>query len=217
MKEIHPNVWRKGKKIYTKNLVKGEKVYTEELVETNIGEMREWDPRKSKLGAAITKKIPKTGLKKDSKVLYLGAASGTTVSHVSDIVEEGIVFGVEYSNKVVNDLLRTSKNRDNLCPILGDARKPGEYNDIVDNVDLVFQDVAQPDQAKIFLKNCDAFLKESGVGILAIKSRSISSSKSKQEIFKEQEKKLSENFEIVWEKTLEPFEKDHKVYLLKKN
>ncbi len=216
MKETYPNIWSKGKKIYTKNLVKGEKAYTEKFVETDIGEMREWDPSKSKLGAAIAKQIPETGIKKDSKVLYLGAASGTTVSHVSDIVEKGVVFGVEYSNKVVNDLLRTSKNRDNLCPILGDARNPEEYSGIVDTVDLVFQDVAQPDQTKIFRKNCEVFLKDKGTGILAIKSRSISSSESKKKIFEEQEKKLSRNFDIVWKKDLEPFEKDHRIYLLKK-
>ncbi len=216
MKEIHPGIHEHSGKLYTKNLVPGETVYGEKTVDEKGEEFREWEPGRSKLGAAIKNGLPETGIKKDSKVLYLGAASGTTVSHVSDIARKGVVFGIEYSKKVVRDLLRNSKKRENVCPILGDARKPSEYSNIVDKVDIVFQDVAQPDQAKIFRKNCDKFLKDSGIGLLAIKSQSISSSRPAKEIFREQEEKMKKFFEIKWKSGLEPHEEGHMFYLLEK-
>ncbi len=216
MEEIMENIWKSGEVIYTKNLCPGQKVYGEKSFSRDGESFREWEPRRSKLGAAIMKGLRETEIKKDSKVLYLGAASGTTISHVSDIVETGFVYGVEYSKKVVTDLLHVAKERKNLCPILGDARKPEEYENIVSTVDILFQDVAQPDQVKIFKKNFDKFVKEGGKGILAVKSQSISSSKPKKEVFEEQEEKLLETFKIVWKDNLEPYEKDHMVYVIEK-
>ena len=49
-------------------------------------EYRAWNPFRSKLAAAIVGGIEHIHMKPGSKVLYLGAASGTTVSHVSDLV-----------------------------------------------------------------------------------------------------------------------------------
>ena len=49
-------------------------------------EYRVWNPFRSKLAAAILGGVDKIHMKPGAKVLYLGAASGTTVSHVSDIV-----------------------------------------------------------------------------------------------------------------------------------
>lgn len=49
-------------------------------------EYRVWNPFRSKLGAAILGGVDQIHIKPGAKVLYLGAASGTTVSHVSDIV-----------------------------------------------------------------------------------------------------------------------------------
>lgn len=49
-------------------------------------EYRVWNPFRSKLGAAILSGVDNIHMPPGSKVLYLGAASGTTVSHVSDIV-----------------------------------------------------------------------------------------------------------------------------------
>lgn len=216
MEEIYERVWQDGKKILTENLVEGEKVYEENLLEKNDGEFREWNPERSKLGAAIKKGLPETYLKNDSKVLYLGAASGTTPSHVSDICSEGIVFGVEYSPKVMNQLLTLSKKRENLVPVLGDARKPEEYSGIVDRVDVIFQDVAQPDQYRIFNKNAEKFLREGGHGLIALKGRSISSSEPLEKVFREQEEKISQKYRIIWKSKLEPFEKDHMFFLVEK-
>lgn len=78
-----------------------------------------------------------------SKVLYLGAASGTTVSHVSDIVgENGHVYAVEFSKRCGRDLVNLAKKRTNIHPIIEDARKPTRYRMLIDMVDCVFADVA---------------------------------------------------------------------------
>ncbi len=73
-------------------MVSGESVYGEKRVSIESGEVGEkieyrvWNPFRSKLAAAILGGIDQIHIKPGSKVLYLGAASGTTVSHVSDIV-----------------------------------------------------------------------------------------------------------------------------------
>ena len=210
-------IWKEEDRLFTENLVPGEKVYGEELMKEKGTELREWRADRSKLGAAIMKGMPCNGFKNDSKVLYLGAASGTTTSHVSDICSDGMVFAVEYSHRVIPQLLKNVKKRKNVSPVLGDARKPEEYSGIVDRVDIVFQDVAQPDQFRIFRKNCEKFLKEGGTGIITVKARSVSSSEDPSEVFDEYGKKLEESFRLVWKDSLEPYEKDHMVFMVRKN
>ena len=52
-------------------------------------------------------------------MLYLGAASGTTVSHVADIVgPEGMVYAVEFSHRSGRDLINVAKKRMNVVPII---------------------------------------------------------------------------------------------------
>jgi len=210
MEEIQPGIFRRNDKIYTENADSGEKVYGEGLIEIEGAEYRRWEASRSKAGAAVQNGMD-LGLEQDDFVLYLGAASGTTVSHFSDILEEGFVLGVEYSDTVIRGLVELSERRDNIAPFLGDARKPEEYSEYVDEVDLVFQDISQRDQAEMFLKNCRKFLKEGGIGLLAVKARSISSSKDKSEIFADVRDKVSEEFEIVDETELDPYEKEHLV------
>merc|ERR1712060_528621 len=135
----------------TKNMVPGESVYGEKRVSVeNEGdkvEYRVWNPFRSKLGAGILGGLDSIYMKPGSKVLYLGAASGTTVSHVSDIVgENGHVYAVEFSKRCGRDLVNLAKKRTNIHPIIEDARKPTRYRMLVDMVDCVFADVAQPDQ-----------------------------------------------------------------------
>lgn len=208
MEEIQTGVYSNGTKIFTENSVPGEKVYGEELVEVEGKELREWNPHRSKAGAAVKKDI-KLELEQDSTVLYLGAASGTTVSHFSDILEEGVVLAVEYSDTVARQLVGLAEKRDNIAPILGDARKPEEYEEYLDEADVVFQDISQSDQAEIFLKNCRKFLKDDGTGLLAVKAQSISSSRPAEEVFEEVKEKLEDKMEIVEETELEPYETDH--------
>ena len=49
---------------------------------------RIWNAFRSKLAACVLNGIESIYIKPGAKVLYLGAANGTTVSHVSDIVGE---------------------------------------------------------------------------------------------------------------------------------
>lgn len=210
MEEIQPGIYSNKGRLYTQNADPGHKVYGEGLVDFEGAEFRRWDANRSKAAAAVQNGMD-IGLESDDFVLYLGAASGTTVSHFSDILEEGFIVGVEYSDTVIRGLVELSERRENIAPFLGDARKPDEYSEYVDEADLVFQDISQRDQAEIFLKNCREFLKDGGVGLLAVKARSISSSKSKDEIFDDVREKVSSEFDIVDEVELDPYEKEHLV------
>jgi fibrillarin-like pre-rRNA processing protein len=207
MEEIQPGIFRQGDLIYTE-AASEEPVYGENFVDENGNRFRRWEASRSKVGAAVQNGV-ELGIEQDDLVLYLGAASGTTVSHFSDILIEGFVFAVEYSDTVIRDLVKVSEQRENIAPILGNARNPEEYSDLVEEVDVLFQDVSQKDQAEIFLKNAENFLKDDGLGLIAIKAQSISSSRDPEEIFEEVKEKLTEKFEFIEEKRLEPYETDH--------
>lgn len=214
MEEIQPGIFEKQGLIYTENADPGNEVYGENLTEFKGQEYRRWVEKRSKVGAAIQNGM-NIELRPEMNVLYLGAASGTTVSHFSDILQKGIVIGVEYSDTVIKGLVNLAEHRDNIAPVLGNARNPEEYEKYLDEYDYIFQDISQQDQAEIFLKNCRKYLKENGVGLLAIKARSISDSRPKEEIFEEVKDKISEEYEIVDEVELEPYEKDHMVIRIK--
>ena len=211
---------KKGKRriLLTKNLVPGKTVYDERLVQEGKDEYREWNPRRSKLAAGILKGISEIGIVENGVVLYLGAASGTTVSHVSDIVgEKGFVFALDFAPRVVRDLVFVCEERKNMAPMMFDANKPEEYKDkMVKEVDVVYQDIAQKNQVGIFLKNVNMFLRENGVGLLAVKARSIDVTKKPRKIFDEVRKELEKNLKIVDFKVLDPFEKDHCMFVCKK-
>ncbi|HPS88924.1 MAG TPA: fibrillarin-like rRNA/tRNA 2'-O-methyltransferase [Methanosarcina vacuolata] len=200
------------RQLATKNLDPGKTVYGEKLITVEGVEYRTWDPRRSKLGAMVLKKfdIP---LKEDSKVLYLGAASGTTVSHVSDIVSEGAVYAVEFAPRSMRDLIGLASRRKNIHPIMADAGKPDSYSHLVEPVDLIFQDVAQPNQAEIAARNAVCFLKKDGYLLLSIKARSIDTAAKPKEIFKAEVKKLEQafepRFEVLNAKDLMPYHEDH--------
>ncbi|HWR24821.1 MAG TPA: fibrillarin-like rRNA/tRNA 2'-O-methyltransferase [Methanosarcina sp.] len=203
---------RDKKQLATKNLDPGKAVYGEKLVSVEGIEYRIWDPRRSKLGAMVLKKF-EIPLKEDSKVLYLGAASGTTVSHVSDIVSEGAVYAVEFAPRSMRNLIGLATRRKNIYPILADAGKPHSYSHLVEPVDLIFQDVAQPNQAEIASQNASSFLKSEGRLLLSIKARSIDTVANPKQVFKEETKKLEQafepRFEILNAKDLMPYQEDH--------
>lgn len=200
------------KMLATKNMIPGMSVYGERLITEDDTEFRQWDPSRSKLGAMLLKNfdIP---IESDSIVLYLGAASGTTVSHVSDILTDGLVYAVEFSPRTMRDLIQLCDQRPNIIPILADANKPQSYAHIVEKVDVIFQDVAQPNQAEIAAINSKYFLEEHGHLMLSIKSRSIDTVASPKKIFKEEVRKLESGFDIEFEvlerKELDPFHEDH--------
>jgi len=204
--------------LVTKNMVVGESVYGEKRISVDAEdstkiEYRVWNPFRSKLAAAILGGIDQIHMPPGSKVLYLGAASGTTVSHVSDVVgPEGLVYAVEFSHRSGRDLLNVAKKRTNIIPIIEDARHPHKYRMLVGMVDCVFSDVAQPDQARIVALNSQYFLKNGGHFVISIKANCIDSTAEPEAVFAGEVKKLqAERFKPQEQLTLEPYERDHAV------
>jgi len=179
--------------------------------EKTFGDYRFWDPRRSKLAALIRKKGD-LAIESDQKILYLGAASGTTVSHLSDIVS--LVYAVELSPRVARDLIRVCENRMNIIPLISDAYRP-DYSQVVELVDIIYQDVAQKKQAEIAMKNAEMFLKAGGYAFIMIKARSVDVTAKPREVYKAQIKKLEEMFKIEAVRELEPFHKDHAAVIAK--
>ena len=221
MAEITPhknfeNLFWVNNKLCTKNLVPGQKVYDEKLIETKQGELREWDAHRSKPAAAIYKNLHQFPLKKGMKILYLGVASGTTCSHFSDVVgKEGIIYGIEIGERVLRDVIPVAEKRKNIVPILVDARKPEEYS-WIEHVDLVYADIAAKEQSEILIRNAIMFLKPKGFGMIAIKSRSIDVTKNPKIVYKEQRKVLEGFFNVIDFVTLNPYERDHGYFVLKR-
>lgn len=205
------------RKLATVNLAPGTQVYGERLLKIQEIEYRLWDPYRSKLAAAILKDIKKVPIDQGKCVLYLGAASGTTASHVSDLIgSSGSVHCIEISSRPLRDLLIVCNRRPNMVPLLADARQPGSYCALIEKVDVVYQDVAQPDQTEILSANVKAFLREGGYAVLAVKARSIDITKEPREIFRDELEKLEEELEVVDAKILDPYEKDHAMFVLRK-
>lgn len=203
------NLLRKNKRLYTKNMVPKQKVYGEKLIEFKGDEYREWNPTRSKLAAAMLNGL-KTDIEKGMKILYLGASAGTTVSHISDLIEqEGLIYAVEFSERMVRELLPVTEKRKNIMPILADARKPETYF-WVEESDLVYVDVAQPDETELAIRNCKTFLKKNGLLMIAIKSQSIDVTKKPDQVYNQEKEKLKKNgFKIINLIKLEPYQKDH--------
>lgn len=216
----HPGVFiARGKEdvLVTLNLVPGDAVYGEKRISVEEGdkkiEYRVWNPFRSKLAAAILGGIDQIHMPPGSKVLYLGAASGTTVSHVSDIVgPEGLVYAVEFSHRSGRDLLNVAKRRTNIIPIIEDARHPHKYRMLVGVVDCVFADVAQPDQARIVSLNAAQFLRTGGHFVISIKANCVDSTAQPEAVFAGEVKKLqADKLKPIEQLTLEPYERDHAV------
>lgn len=199
-------------RLATLNLAPKISVYGEKLIVIDGREYRIWDPFRSKLAAAILKGLKDFGLREGCRVLYLGASTGTTLSHISDIVgESGVVFGVEVSARVARELIeRVAKHRKNVVPIVADARHPKLYPSIYGKVDLVYCDIAQPDQTNIAIENCRVHLKKDGNLLLIVKCRSIDVAMEPSLVVKQEVSKLKESgFKINQVVELEPFDKDH--------
>ncbi|MHA1241819.1 MAG: fibrillarin-like rRNA/tRNA 2'-O-methyltransferase [Promethearchaeota archaeon] len=205
-------------KLYSKNLVPGNKVYGEKLITFKGDEYREWDPFRSKLAAMILEKPSLEFLTKDLSCLYLGAASGTTISHLSDIIYCGIIYGVEFAERSMRQLIQNTDKRKNIVPILGNANFPESYaNSIFTPIDLVYQDVAQPNQAQIAIENCNYYLKDNGFLILAIKSQSIDSVQKSEKIYL-QEKRIIEKagYKIIDSVNIHKYAANHIILTVQK-
>ncbi|MFW9809822.1 MAG: fibrillarin-like rRNA/tRNA 2'-O-methyltransferase [Candidatus Thorarchaeota archaeon] len=197
----------------TQSLAPGTTVYGEKLIQIDDKEYRIWSTRRSKLSAAIKNGLSEMPIQPGSKILYLGAASGTTVSHCSDIVgEKGAIYAVEFSERTARDLIYLAAARNNILPIVEDARHPTRYASVVSGpIEVVYQDVAQPNQANILYENLKTFCSFGAWGMLAIKARSIDSASALDEIYSKEISTLDKlGLQIVDNVDLNPLEKDHR-------
>ncbi|MBU0472304.1 MAG: fibrillarin-like rRNA/tRNA 2'-O-methyltransferase [Nanoarchaeota archaeon] len=211
-----PNIFIEKNSLYTKSVDKKTFFDEKTFVNNNIF-FREWDPKRSKLAAGLMKGLSQIGLKEGSIVLYLGASHGYTPSFISDIISNnGFMFCVEFSPEVARDLVTICEAKKNMVPILADANHPEIYKELLTEVDIVYQDIAQKNQVQIFLRNCDAYLKKEGFGLLAIKARSIDVTKKPRDIYQQVRSELEKYITIVDYRELEPFEKDHAIFVVKK-
>ncbi|MGC8495948.1 MAG: fibrillarin-like rRNA/tRNA 2'-O-methyltransferase [Candidatus Micrarchaeia archaeon] len=216
VKKLFEGVYELNGKLATVNLAPGKKVYNEELVKIDGVEYRLWNPYRSKLAAAILKGLKHMEIRKGSSVLYLGAATGTTSSHVSDIVgEEGAVYALELSERNMRELIKVCESRSNMVPILADARYTSKYEQYIDSCDIIYQDISTKEQAKVLLEN-SRFLKNGGIAYFIIKSQSIDIRNSPSKTYEKELKILEGKFEILQKFSLEPYDSMHLFVVLRK-
>jgi len=198
-------------RIATKNIVPGQRVYGERLFRYEDVEYREWNPYRSKLGGALLKGLVEFPVREGDRILYLGIGSGTTASHISDIIGwKGVIYGVEFAPRVMRDLLVVVRDRRNIYPILADARFPEKYRHLVGLTNGIYADIAQPEQAAIVARNASLFLERNGYLLLAIKARSIDVTLEPSEVYRREVDVLrSSGFKIVDVVHLDPFDRDH--------
>ena len=208
-----PNVVSSGDALFTVNSAPGTRVYDEELCAVGGVEYRRWDPSRSKLAAYLLLGGSRLKLANDSRVLYLGAASGTTASHVADMLSNGVVYCVEISQRSFRDLLRVCEARPNMMPILADAESPEQYDHMVESVGFLYQDIAQRLQVDIFLRNMRHF--GARTGMLMVKSRSIAVNRDPGEVYDRVRGRLSANgLKIIEVVDLHRFAKYHAAFLV---
>ncbi|MDR0887563.1 MAG: fibrillarin-like rRNA/tRNA 2'-O-methyltransferase [Candidatus Methanoplasma sp.] len=204
------SVFTENSKLYTPSINPGVRIYGERLVRTDDIEYREWNPNRSKLAAYLKAGGRNFPIRKNSNVLYLGASSGTTASHISDIVTNGKIYCVEFAPRMFRDLVNTCTGRPNMIPILGDALNPAGYSFAIGEVDVVYSDVAQKRQVDIIADNIETFNAKSGM--IAIKARSEDVTADPAEVFRSSEGRLTDRgFNILSALELEPFEHAHEM------
>ncbi len=205
-----PGILRRGRELYTRNLRPGERVYGEELILEDGVEYRHWDPWRSKLAAYLLNGAPRLPYDHPRRVLYLGAAHGTTLSHLSDLLPDAQLFGIDKSAGSFGALLALSHRRPNLFPILADAQLPERYLADVGSVDFLYQDVALRNQADVFAENAAATLSHSGSGLLMLKVRSVTQRRPVEAVVAESRTTFTrQGLRIVDQRSLAPFSRDH--------
>jgi fibrillarin-like pre-rRNA processing protein len=216
VKEIFEGVFRINGKLATLNLVPGRRVYDEELVEHGGREYRMWNPYRSKLAAAMINGLKEMSIKRGSKVLYLGAATGTTSSHVSDIVGEGgLVYCIEIAERSMRELVELCEARPNMLPLLRDARDVDAYAGDVEECDVIYQDIAARDQSDILVRN-SRLLKSKGMAYVAIKSQSIDVVKDPRDVYRAFLEEISGTFDVLEKIDIAPYSKMHMFAVLRK-
>jgi len=209
------NLLIEKRKLSTLALV-SKSVYGEKLKNLKGADYREWSPSASKLATAIKKGLS-LDISEGSAVLYLGASTGTTASHISDLVgRKGIVFAVEKAFRPSQQLVFLAEERKNIAPIFADAGKIDDYSKRITTVSWLYQDISQRNQVQIFLDACNAFLEKGCQAVIAVKARSIDFKKPTKEVFAEAKKQISSALNVEQEFTLEPFQKDHCIFACRK-
>ncbi|MEM0093024.1 MAG: fibrillarin-like rRNA/tRNA 2'-O-methyltransferase [Thermofilum sp.] len=201
-----------SKRLATVNLAPRVRVYGEQLVVMGGQEYRVWNPYRSKLAGAIMKNLSINPIAPGSRILYLGTASGTTPSHISDIIgPRGVLYGVEFAPRVMREFIeKVVIHRRNVIPLLADARFPTKYAHIVERVDVIYADIAQPFQSKIVADNADLFLEEGGWIMMAIKAMSIDVTKQPSETYKKEISHLEDRgYKVKEVLHLEPYDEAH--------
>ena len=218
MRLISENLYSENNNFYTLTDYK-RSIYGEKVIVRNNKFYREWSPFRSKIAAALTRKLDKLNITENSTILYLGCASGTTLSHISDITKKGLIFAVDISQKEMSLLYLKLKNRNNIAPILADANNPDSYlkNFYNQKVDLIIQDLATPKQINILIKNSDLYLKEGGEIYFSVKIKSISRTKKQTDVLEEVKTKLNKKFKILKTVNLRKYEDNHWLIHLKKD
>jgi len=210
-----PNIMTDGKHIYSKNLVPGNCSYGERLVMYDGAEYRQWDPNRSKLAAYLLLSNKSCDIQTDDVVLYLGASTGTTVSHISDIVTHGRIFAIEISKRIFRKLMANVAPRKNILPMIGDARDEDLMEGILDKADYAYCDIAQPDQVKIFLTNMHQYHCRSGM--LMLKCRSIDVSSNPSSVLEESIEKIrGKGFNPMDPVDISYYDKDHYAILVRR-
>jgi fibrillarin-like rRNA methylase len=203
--------------LFTRNLCPGISVYGESLNKVGGQEYRSWDPNRSKLGAAIINlpnQKPPNVFPQGCHVLYLGAAHGTTISHISDIIgPNGVIYALEFSDTTFTSLVALAEHRSNIIPLLQDVRYPSQYAFLVGSVDVIYSDVSQPDQSQIVLNNMTHFLRPKGWLMMAMKLSSIAYQKDYSTLIAAERRRLSSGFQILHEIPLDPFHKKHVFFI----
>lgn len=209
-------ILRQAGRWHTLNLVPGRRVYRERLRQVQGREYREWSVHRSKLAAFLEQGGKNFHPNGDENVLYLGAASGTTVSHVSDLVPRGRVFAVEFSPRPFRDLLELAASRENVVPILSDAAAPESYGPyLLHRVPILYQDIAQRNQAQLFAENAKRFLAQKGLGFLAVKARSINVAHAPRQTYDAVKRDLAaQGLQVRETVELDPFERDHAMFVV---
>ncbi len=216
VERLFDGVYMVGGKLATVNLAKGHRVYGEGLVELGGVEYRLWNPYRSKLAAAVLNGLKTMKIAHGMSVLYLGAATGTTASHVSDIVGSGgAVYCVELSERNMRELINVCERRPNMLPILGDAMHTDIYSGTVDSCDIIYQDVSAREQAQILLEN-SRFLKKGGYAYFVIKSQSVDVGMDPKKVFESELKNLRGRFDVIETVQIEPYDELHLFTVLKK-
>ncbi|MBR9682268.1 MAG: fibrillarin-like rRNA/tRNA 2'-O-methyltransferase [Candidatus Aenigmarchaeota archaeon] len=215
--EKFPGVFLINGRLHTLNHIPSFAPFGEQLFKRKSKEFRPWDPNRSKAAAAIMKGIKYFPIEKGSKILYLGAAHGYTPSHLSNIIgPEGVMYAIEFSDRPFQELLPLSEKLKNIVPILADARKPELY-DWIEEVDIVYVDIADPQQTEVAIRNCNKFLKDCGYLMLTVKTQSIDITKQPKEVVREEMEKVTDGLlSIIDWNMLDPFEAKHGFIVAKK-